>query len=67
MTQEDWDAARAAQARGDHANALWLYRVLADQGDARAQDRLGVIYENGLGVPRNYPEAERWYRRAAWR
>ena len=65
MTEEDWDAARAAHARGDYANAIGLYRVLADQGDARAQDNLGVLYENGLGVPRNYAEAEKWYRRAA--
>ena len=26
---------------------------------------LGVLYENGLGVPRNYTQARQWYEKAA--
>ena len=35
------------------------------QGDAQAQNNLGVMYENGRGVPQDYDEAVKWYRLAA--
>ena len=37
----------------------------AEQGDARAQVGLGVLYQKGLGVPKDYQLAFKWYRRAA--
>ena len=40
-------------------------RVLAERGDADAQAELGVRYEAGRGVERDYGEAVTWYRRAA--
>tara|TARA_Y100001960_G_scaffold319470_1_gene390833 strand:- start:39 stop:1301 length:1263 start_codon:yes stop_codon:yes gene_type:complete len=40
-------------------------RLSADQGDARAQYNLGLMYANGQGVPQDYVEAGRWYRLAA--
>ena len=55
----------AAYERQDYATALRLWRPLADQGDARAQNNLGVMYSNGQGVPQDYAEAVRWYRKAA--
>src|SRR5262245_50685230 len=55
----------AASASGDYATALRLLRPLADQGDAFAQLNLGVMYDNGRGVPRNYAEAAKWFRLAA--
>jgi uncharacterized protein len=55
----------AAFARGEYAKALALLQPLAQQGDARAQFRLGVMYTYGQGVPRDYAEAFQWYRRAA--
>lgn len=57
--------ASVAYSRGDYATVLRLMRPLADQGDAVAQHDLGVIYENGLGVPQNYDEAVKWYHLAA--
>ena len=39
--------------------------VSAEQGDAEAQARLGYMYFHGQGVPQDYSEAVRWYRRAA--
>jgi len=65
MNEEDWAAARAARVRGDHATEARIYRRLADQGDPRAQDNLGVLHERGLGVARSYAEAVKWYRMAA--
>lgn len=40
-------------------------RQRAEQGNARAQTELGYLYHTGEGVPRDYREAVRWYRRAA--
>jgi cell division septation protein DedD len=59
------DDASAAYHRGDFAAALKLIRPLAEQGDARAQANLGVLYENGQGVPQDDTEAAKWYRKAA--
>jgi len=50
---------------GDDATALRLWRPLAQQGDAEAQNNLGHGYAQGQGVPQDYGEAVRWYRRAA--
>jgi hypothetical protein len=49
----------------DYAEALHRYRDAADQGDAMAQDGLGLMYYQGRGVPQDYAEAARWYRKAA--
>ena len=38
---------------------------LANEGDALAQYNLGVMYDEGLGVPQDYKEAVKWYRMAA--
>ncbi len=40
-------------------------RVSAEHGDVRAETRLGSMYDLGEGVPRDYSEAMRWYRKAA--
>ena len=37
----------------------------ADQGLAEAQYNLGVMYANSIGVPKDYNEAAKWYRKAA--
>jgi len=55
----------AAYTRGDYATALQLFRSLADQGDASAQNYLGFMYEKGRGVPQDYAAAVTWYRKAA--
>ncbi len=42
----------------------WFHKA-ADQGNAGAQNNLGLMYANGQGVPQDYAEAVRWYRKAA--
>ncbi|WP_230656265.1 tetratricopeptide repeat protein [Psychrobacter sp. I-STPA10] len=37
----------------------------AEQGDAKAQNNLGVMYHQGLGVEQSYTEAAKWYQKAA--
>src|SRR5262245_60425388 len=40
-------------------------RARAQQGDSSAQNLLAHLHEHGRGVPQNYTEAAKWYRRAA--
>ena len=57
----------AAHEKGDYATALRLLRPLAEGGNSDAQHNLGVMYEKGRGVPQDYAEAVKWYRKAAKR
>ena len=50
---------------GDYATALKFLQPLAEQGDAKAQKYLGLMYEKGLGVPQDGAEAVKWYPKAA--
>ena len=56
-------------AIGDQRAYPKLVREAAEQGDPRAQDALGDAHRTGSwkdkGVPRNEPEAVKWYRKAA--
>ncbi len=52
-------------AAGEFAAAVRVFQPLADRGDARAQNNLGVLYESGAGVQESKAEALRWYRRSA--
>ena len=75
--------ATAADERGDYATAFKLLTTLAEQGDALAQVRLGVMYREGRhvlrdpatdpslpvdpGVPQDPVEAMKWFQRSAER
>ena len=50
-----------AYERGDYATALRELRPLAEQGDASAQYNVGLIYDNGEGVPEDDKTAAKWY------
>ena len=60
-----FEDAMAASTRGDYATAIMLLRPMADHGNAAAQFRLGVMYDNGEGVPEDHVQAVAWYRKAA--
>ncbi len=49
----------------DEAEAVRLYRLAAEQGNATAQINLAVMYAEGRGVPKDVAEAVKWYRLAA--
>lgn len=55
----------AAFNRMEYSAAIKLWRPLAEQGDAHSQYLLGLSYENGQGVPKDYNVAATWYRLAA--
>jgi TPR repeat protein len=61
----DYQAGMNAYNSGDHATALREWRTLAEQGDADAQVNLGVLYDNGQGVPKDYKTAVYWFRLSA--
>lgn len=48
-----------------NVKAIYWYRKAAAQGYPPAETKLGGIYENGRGVPRNYATAAYWYHKAA--
>jgi len=57
--------AEAAYTNGDYATALRLWRDLVQQGDASAQNHLGVMYRDGRGVQRDDRQAIEWFRKSA--
>ena len=48
----------------DNNEAFKWFREGALQGDAMSQRNLGLMYEQGRGVPQNFPEARKWYQKA---
>jgi uncharacterized protein len=58
----------AANARGDYATAFPLFMVCAAPGNpynAYCEEFIGGYYDLGQGVPQDYAEAMKWYRKAA--
>ncbi|MDA9975823.1 sel1 repeat family protein [Alphaproteobacteria bacterium] len=49
----------------DYAVAAKWWRKAAEQGEASAQFRFGLMYGNGKGVIQDYAEAAKWYRKMA--
>ncbi len=62
---QDYDKGVAAYKAGEYAAMLKEMKPLAEQGHAKAQNNLGVMYKSGKGVPQDYTEAVKWYRLAA--
>ncbi len=62
---DDYSEGLYAYVEGDYSTALRIWSVLAEQGNAYAQNNLGTMYDNGEGVPENDVEAVKWYRLAA--
>ena len=50
---------------GDRDGSFKWYKKAAKQGNAEAQNCLGVCYEDGNGVTKDLSEAAKWYRKAA--
>lgn len=48
-------------SQNDNNDELVQIISLAEQGDANAQNNLGIMYATGKGVRKNYSEAWKWY------
>src|SRR5215467_15991684 len=55
----------AAYENGNYADALAIYKALADKGDAKAENNLGRLYHDGKGVTQDFAEALKWFQQAA--
>lgn len=59
------DECREAFSKGDYVAAFGECKAQADLGDAKAELRVGYMYNTGKGIERDAEEAVRWYTRAA--
>ena len=62
-----WEDGMASYNRGDYVPAVKVFRAMAEQGNAKAQSVLGVMYRRGQGVARSPVRAFLWFSRAAVR
>ncbi len=62
-----WEDGMAAYNRGEYVPAIRVFRTLAEQGNARAQNVLGIMFRKGEGVPKNPARAHMWFSFAAKR
>ncbi len=58
------DGWRAYQ-KGEYSAALKHWTELAEKGDPLAQYNVGVMYDEGTGVPADIAKVESWWRKAA--
>jgi hypothetical protein len=68
LTAAAWagfDEGVAAYNRGDYKTAIEEWLPVAEQGNARAQYNLGVMFYFGEGVQQDYVAAGEWYEKAA--
>ena len=54
VAAQDFQKGLAAAQAGDFATALQEWKPLAEAGDVDAQYNLGIMYDNGDGVPQDY-------------
>ncbi len=62
---DNYDDALQAANVGDYKKAYQLWLIDAEKGSAVAQRNIGLMYDEGLGVPQNGKKAVKWYRMAA--
>ncbi len=64
-TADDFPEAERIRVVLDNQGVIWL-RKAADQGYARAQTDMGLLYEfGGPGMPQDFAQAVVWYQKAA--
>ena len=56
---------RNAYSDGDYERALKIFKTLAKQGDSEAYGKLGEIYRDGLGLPKDIVLATAHFRVAS--
>jgi TPR repeat protein len=62
-----WEDGVAAYNRSDYMPAIRVFRRLAEQGNAKAHNVLGVMFRRGEGVPKSPVHAHMWFSFAAKR
>ena len=59
------DRAMKAYENSHYSEAYDLFHKAADNGNVNSEYYLGVMYENGYGVPKDFSTAIQWYKKAA--
>jgi len=59
-----WKDAQTAYDKGDYAQAIRIWRSMAEKGNAVAQSNMGLVYYQGRGVAKDDQEAAKWWRLA---
>ncbi len=54
-----------ALKNGDYKHALEYFTIAAKQGDKIAQQNLGVMYKNAMGVKKDSYKASYWFNAAS--
>jgi TPR repeat protein len=62
-----WEDGMVAYNRGDYLPAIRLFRPMAEQGNSKAQNQVGVMYRRGQGVQPSPSRAFMWFSFAARR
>ena len=56
-----WEDGMVAYNRGDYLPAVRLFRPLAEQGNPKAQNQIGMMYRKGEGVQPSPARAFMWF------
>lgn len=62
---DPYEDANAALDRNDYKTAFAIVKPLAEQGNLRAMNAMGMSYQMGWGVEANFQIAFEWFRRTA--
>lgn len=65
LAWSDFDAGVMAYANGDFDAAAREFFQLSEKGDMAGQYHMGLLYEEGQGVPKQFEDAVRCYTKAA--
>lgn len=64
-TRADFDAGMYSYSMGNYDDAAREFRDCADRGEVQGEYYIGLLYEEGQGVPKDYQIAFNWYAKAA--
>jgi TPR repeat protein len=62
-----WEDGMVAYNRGDYVPAIRLFRPLAEAGNPKAQNQIGLMYRKGEGTAQSPSRAFMWFSLAAKR
>ena len=62
-----WEDGMVAYNRGDYVPAIRLFRPLAEAGNPKAQNQIGLMYRRGEGTAQSPARAFMWFSLAAKR
>ena len=65
LAYADFNDGWTAYSIEDYKTAFKEWRPLAEEGDAKSQTNLGILYYNGKGVLKDYKKALEWLTKAA--